>query len=563
MPITARDIIKDRAYPTTTTMNASVLDALTLMQRHHYSQLPIINADKKQQGIVTSESILRIQKHMSAPLSNLKVQHAARLAATSEPEDNIFDVFELFLKHPAVLIVDSNDVLMGIITPWDAAAHLRQRAEDLMLIEDIESAVKDHIIASFTDRQTGILAQERLEAAIQNMVDRREQTLKDITSSLKKYIAKSGLSHEPKIEIVQDAFIKLIDQGPRHADFNDLTLNQYIELLLQAERWSNYGQIFNLDAEYLRTFLFKVRDIRNQLAHFREEVNEDQRGVLRDCKDLLDRHPVLKIGPIISVPDTNSVTDPQINVEPTDDEPNPGESRYARLGIYLQHLPMKQQEAELTFDEVERILQGDLPASAWQHRSWWANDSVSHVQSQQWLDAGWQVMRLSLTERRVTFARLEKRNQQYIRFFSELVSQLRNTTDFSMRDVNPIGVSWIIVATLPRGGKRPPASLAFSFARGNRFRAELYIDTGDARKNKLIFEMLQNQQGEIENELGENLEWERLMSRRASRIAIYATASIHDSEAQLADLRTWAVDRMTRFDNVISARAERAIQAIL
>jgi len=563
MPVTALDLITDRSFPVTTSMDASILDALIIMQRHDYSQLPIVNADKKQQGIVTAESILRTQKNLGAPLDKLKVQHAAKSAAKSAPDDNIFDVFELFYKHPAVLVVDSDDVLMGIITPWDAAAHLQRRAEDLMLIEDIESAVKEHILASFTDRHNGLLSQDLLDAAISNMVDHSEQTAKDILGSLKKYLAKAEVSHNPKPEIVQDAFEKLINQNRQHKAFDDLTLNQYIELLLQGERWNAYGQTFSLDAEFLRKLLIEVRDIRNQLAHSRDEINEDQRGVLRYCRDLFERHPVPEFTQVTKPIDEQTLNDPLLDVEPTEDELAPGESRYARLSLHLQQLPMKQQKAELTFEEVEKILEGDLPASAWQHRSWWANDSVSHVQSQQWLDAGWRVVRVNLTERRVTFARSEERNQMYIRFFSELINGLRNTGSFTLRDVNPIGVSWINVATLPRTGKRHPASLTYSFARGNRFRVELYIDTGDVDKNKQIFDLLHNQQEQIENMMGEKLEWEKLVSRRASRIALYTNASIDEGDDKLIELQAWAIDRMVRFEQAIADKAEKAIQSVL
>lgn len=43
----------------------------------------------------------------------------------------------------------------------------------------------------------------------------------------------------------------------------------------------------------------------------------------------------------------------------------------------------------MTFNEIAGLV-GSLPASAWQHREWWANDA-SHVEAAAWLDAGWRV----------------------------------------------------------------------------------------------------------------------------------------------------------------------------
>jgi hypothetical protein len=559
-------------------MDASILDALTIMQRHDYSQLPIVDADKKQQGIVTAESILRTQKNLGAPLGKLKVQHAAKSAAKSAPDDNIFDVFELFYKHPAVLVVDSDDVLMGIITPWDAAAHLQRRAEDLMLIEDIESAIKEHILASFTDRNSGVLLQELLDTAISNMVDHSEQTLKDIMGSLKKYLAKAEVSHNPKTEIVQDAFDKLINQNRQNKSFNELTLNQYIELLLQGERWNAYGQTFSLDAEFLRKLLMEVRDIRNQLAHFRDEINEDQRGLLRYCRDLFERHPVPEITLVTKPIDDKTLNDPLLSVEPTEDELAPGESRYARLSLHLQQLPMKQQREELAFEEVEKILEGGLPASAWQHRSWWANDSVSHVQSQQWLDAGWRVAKVNLTERKVSFVRAKERETAYIEFFSRLLSNLREKADFPIRPRFPTGTSWHTIGWYENPEGVYTGTLGYSFARTKQFRVELYIDTGEKTQNKNMFDVLSKEIQAVQDNLNidyvraainqvpmlhtspgtgsipdmRDIHFERLDDRRASRIAIYNPGSITDSEEELEQLQQAAVIMMIVFYKLLT-----------
>ena len=60
----------------------------------------------------------------------------------------------------------------------------------------------------------------------------------------------------------------------------------------------------------------------------------------------------------------------------------------------------------MTFDEVAALVPGGLPASAYAHQAWWANEaSGSHTHARAWLDAGFRTRALSLTARRVTFAR--------------------------------------------------------------------------------------------------------------------------------------------------------------
>lgn len=54
------------------------------------------------------------------------------------------------------------------------------------------------------------------------------------------------------------------------------------------------------------------------------------------------------------------------------------------------------------FDEVEALV-GPLPASAHNHRAWWANDSK--VQAQAWQAAGWRVQSVDQQAGRVVFTR--------------------------------------------------------------------------------------------------------------------------------------------------------------
>jgi hypothetical protein len=60
----------------------------------------------------------------------------------------------------------------------------------------------------------------------------------------------------------------------------------------------------------------------------------------------------------------------------------------------------------MTFDQVAAMVTGGLPASAYNHQAWWANESSgSHTHARAWLDAGFRTRALSLTARKVTFAR--------------------------------------------------------------------------------------------------------------------------------------------------------------
>lgn len=79
-------------------------------------------------------------------------------------------------------------------------------------------------------------------------------------------------------------------------------------------------------------------------------------------------------------------------------------SKYGPLQAHLEALPGPGWAT--TFAELERILGLPLPASAAEHRSWWANSrSATSPQVRSWLDAGWHVSQVDMSGRTVSFAR--------------------------------------------------------------------------------------------------------------------------------------------------------------
>ena len=89
-----------------------------------------------------------------------------------------------------------------------------------------------------------------------------------------------------------------------------------------------------------------------------------------------------------------------------------------------------------------------------------------------------------------------------------------------------------------RNQRKPSSSGSMSFASGSswwwynatfcklaegryRLRAEVYIDTNDKETTKEVFDKLYAQKQQLEQSVGEALEWDRLDRKRASRISLY------------------------------------------
>ncbi len=84
-------------------------------------------------------------------------------------------------------------------------------------------------------------------------------------------------------------------------------------------------------------------------------------------------------------------------------------TKYFPLFEYLATTADREEPVELTFEEIEDILQAPLPASAQRSRSWWANArTAGRVQSAAWMEAGYHVDSVDLEREHVTFKRPER-----------------------------------------------------------------------------------------------------------------------------------------------------------
>ena len=82
------------------------------------------------------------------------------------------------------------------------------------------------------------------------------------------------------------------------------------------------------------------------------------------------------------------------------------DGKYAPLEKYLRGLPPSQEEARMTFEFIEQVLNDTLPPSAYEDRAWWGNQAQgTNVESIPWMDAGWMVDTVEFREKWVRFVR--------------------------------------------------------------------------------------------------------------------------------------------------------------
>lgn len=553
MAISIENLISEKNEVVTIPINETLETAVALMIEHDFSQLPVVENGLPYGNpakFVTSDSISKALKMFQTKLTELKVRDALIPARTVSIDEDFFTKMDDLLDADAVLVLKSEGTIASIITNYDITQYFRKRAEDMLLVEDIETSLKDHIRAAYGGDTNE--SSPPLQKAINSLSSFVDNIQEDSRRSFKKFCYKNelNLSEEDLAEYVDGPFSKVkIDKT-----FDDLTLNEYIQLARKEEAWNVLSEHFSIPSIAFLSMLEGVRTTRNKLMHFRPDIRPVERAHLRTCAEWFKNHP-----PVFRDEDGSEELDSGLSqsqeiISTTDEKPEEGEiylpeensiepserrgdSKYAPLAAYLKKIPKNKERIKLSFETIETIIGNDLPTAARVHRAWWANETT-HSQSQQWLDVNWRVMSINMTTEKVTFARARDREKAYIEFFNRVQNRLKDIPDFPLSMMNPLGVNWLTLAQFNDGKER----LILSFAQRQRVRLEVYIDTGVESENNLIFNRLFNNRHTIENAIDGPIEWEPLENKRASRVALYRSGTIAAPPESLNDIVNWVAD---------------------
>jgi len=80
-------------------------------------------------------------------------------------------------------------------------------------------------------------------------------------------------------------------------------------------------------------------------------------------------------------------------------------TKYSPLSEYLARRAHYTDLVTLTLAKIQSIIGNNLPSSASRDLRWW-NNAPSRVQAQAWMNAGWRVYNINLSDRTVTFRRV-------------------------------------------------------------------------------------------------------------------------------------------------------------
>jgi CBS domain-containing protein len=248
MPYSIEHLLENQENVVVVQKVDTITTALDLMVEHDFSQLPVVNENRILQGMVTYQSIMRAARSFDTKLDKLSVPDALVNAPFHYREDDLFDLLDELKVTNAVVIVEPEKYVVGIVTSYDASRFLRNRTEDLMHVEDIEFIIKELIKRTYANERA-----DRLASATANPSTRRSK--------------QSGSKNVKP--------------------FEELNLGDYINLLMSKDIWKFCAPILNIEKEALNELLVRIRQTRNDLAHFRSEISPRSRDELKYCANWL------------------------------------------------------------------------------------------------------------------------------------------------------------------------------------------------------------------------------------------------------------------------------------
>jgi len=132
-----------------------------------------------------------------------------------------------------------------------------------------------------------------------------------------------------------------------------------------------------------------------------------------------------------------------------------------------------------------------------------------------------------------------------LQFWTELLERANEKTRLHSR-ISPSRDSWISAAV---------SGVGFNYyLLMKSARIEVYINTSDRDQNKRIFDKLQERREQIEAVFGEDLDWQRLDDRKASRIAWEISGGGLADEASWPELQVRMIDGMVRLEKAFVGR---------
>jgi CBS domain-containing protein len=219
-------------------------DALRLMLRNNFSQVPVISGGRILGGFSFrsfSRGLLEMREERTDPLG-LPVDEFIERFTIVDVTAELNSIFDGLDADSAVL-VGRPDALIGIITGVDALHYLYELAERFVRLQEIEQAIRALIERAVTDEQLV----ECIGRSLGQLYTGRE------------------------------------DRMPRTVI--EMSFAEYRSVITDGRNWPLFEPLLGTERNRVGARLDRINDLRNDVFHFRRELTREDKQELTATRD--------------------------------------------------------------------------------------------------------------------------------------------------------------------------------------------------------------------------------------------------------------------------------------
>jgi len=238
-----KDLLTARKPPVYVTRDTELKDAITIMMLNDYSQLPVMQGERKVDGYISWRSIGEAIA-LGVPFKYVR-DCMADSPKILEENDSLLDAVKIIVNKDFVLVrsKQQGNKIVGIVTTSDITTKFQELAEPFFLIGQIEQGIRMLIDTHFSLQEI--------------------QSIKDPSDEQR---------------VIENS--------------SDLTFGEYIRLLEKKENWKRFEK-YLISRKYFLQYLREIKNIRNKVMHFRSDgdkpINGDDVVRLRNIVAFLER----------------------------------------------------------------------------------------------------------------------------------------------------------------------------------------------------------------------------------------------------------------------------------
>ncbi len=346
-------MVEGREPPLCAAQDLQVRQAMKIMLKNDFSQLPVVDADGYFVGMISQAVVANTYFLLDGEVQvlDLTLDHCVEQVDPLTPDDDLFEACDRVRRGEYAVVVVQDRKPVGIFTANDLTEFFRRRSEDFLKIEDIEITLRLRTRDAFPD-------DEAMNEAIMN-----------------------ALGPNPD------------DPKMARKAFTDLSLGELVQVMIASNNWPKFNGMF-APIGLFNSLMGNIRQVRNQLAHFHGNADPVQNMALKYARDWLSTRAAA----------ARYLNSPARQVRPEQaDLPAQGtiEDPWRALEDWLKKQEKTPDGIKVSLRDLDMVMGGKLPKGARKYTSWWSNTHPENPQCAAWIAAGWKIVHPNLVTQEV------------------------------------------------------------------------------------------------------------------------------------------------------------------